>query len=394
MTKQIWILATIVLSAATAAAQQKPSFRDRVTGALYGLAIAEAMGAPQEGRPPEEVQASYGNWDFRKFIPPRKPGAAKGDGHITDDTLMTEALMRAYSKKGDHVDAYDFRDFLLPEILDTIVWVPERKQDMAIIGRLNPIEKYAVMRLNDVGVWPRVAGVGGVVNCGVAMFMLPVGAVNAGDPSAAYLEAAALGAAESESYGVEAAAALAAAYAAAFAPGSSIESVLAETQALIRLDTSRLRDLRARRALNMWSLYKDNTFDAVRATLEAADPKDDIPTFVSKVRAAYLPFEHTSIEEVPVAFAALKYGQGDYLRTLKVAVLYGRDNDSIAGMACGLIGALRGVQAIPEELRKVSDESNRRDFAGQSAVFFSTVQAIFEKDRTRWSRRVQAMNSR
>jgi ADP-ribosylglycohydrolase len=372
-------------------AQPATPLTDRITGALYGVAVGEAMGAPQEGMPPEEVQSKYLDWSFLEFIPPRRPNGGKGDGHITDDTLMTEALMRAYTRSGDHLDAYGFRDFLLPEVTQTIVWVPERKQEMAIIGRLNPIEKYAVLRLNDLGVWPRIAGSGGVVNCGVAMYVMPVGAVNAGDPAAAYLEAAAIGAAESESYGVEAAGALAAAYAAAFAPGSSIESVLSAAQKLIRLDTESLRQRRAGRSLTMWSLYRDNTIDAVKATLDATDPSDDVQAFARKVRAAYLPYETASIEEVPAAFAAFKYGQGDFIRTIKAAVMYGRDNDSIAGMACGLLGAMRGAGVIPEQLRAAADKSNRRDFTRQAREFAQVVKSIYEKDAARWSDRTRAI---
>ena len=31
----------------------------------------------------------------------------KGDGHVTDDTLMTRVLVQAYATKRDHLDAYD-----------------------------------------------------------------------------------------------------------------------------------------------------------------------------------------------------------------------------------------------------------------------------------------------
>lgn len=60
--------------------------------------------------------------------------------------------------------------------------------------------------------------------------------------------------------------------------------------------------------------------------------------------------------------AVLEYGAGDPLRTITAAVRYGRDCDSIAGMACGLAGALFGCDAIPASLLSSCDEANQRGF--------------------------------
>ena len=72
------------------------------------------------------------------------------------------------------------------------------------------------------------------MNCGVAMWMMPVGAVNAGDPLAAYNEAVALGLAHNESYAVEAGAVMAAAAAEAFSADATIASVLDTVQWIAR----------------------------------------------------------------------------------------------------------------------------------------------------------------
>jgi ADP-ribosylglycohydrolase len=370
--------------------QGAPPFADKLAGALYGGAIGDAMGGPVEGQPSADVMARYRDWDFRKFLPSRQPGIGKGEGRITDDTLMAEALIRAYNKKRGHLDAYGFRDVFLPEIVSTLVWLPERQQEMAIIGRLNAIERYAQLRLAQLGAWPRAAGTGGVVNCGAAMYIMPVGAVNAGDPAGAYAEAVALAAAETESFGVEAAGALAAAYAAALRPNARIEDILGAVTELTQGAPAAVVEAR-RKNLPMWGTNRDETHAALHAVLAAVDPADDIPAFVAKVRAAFEPFTDGSIEEVPVALAALKYGQGDWLRTLRAAVLYGRDNDSIAGMAFGLFGAMKGAQAIPEELRRASDAANRRDWSAMAAEFQATVEEVLAKDRERWQRRVEAV---
>jgi hypothetical protein len=38
----------------------------------------------------------------------------KGDGHVTDDTLMTRVLVHAYDVKRDHLDAYDVEELIVP----------------------------------------------------------------------------------------------------------------------------------------------------------------------------------------------------------------------------------------------------------------------------------------
>jgi ADP-ribosylglycohydrolase len=106
-----------------------------------------------------------------------------------------------------------------------------------------------------------------------------------------------------------------------------------------------------------------------------------------------LPFDTSSIEELPVALAVLSYGRGDFVRTLRAAVLYGRDNDSIAGKACGLLGAMHGTGIIPESLRTASNQANKRDFAAQAEEFTGVVRAIQEKDQARWNARTAAIRA-
>lgn len=361
---------------------------DKLAGALYGVAIGDGMGAPVEGWAPEQIRDRFPAHDFTTFLPVTHDGdplLGKGDGRITDDTLMTEALIRAYGQCGRHLDAYGFRDYLVPEFTKTCVWVPERGKDMALLERLNWIERYTVMRLTGFGAYPRHAGIGNSINCGVAMYIMPVGAVNAGDAESAFREAVALAMAETDTYAVEGAAVLAAAYAEGFGPGAGIETVCTCARASAR----------------------DGTRDAVECALAATRPGDDLPAFIRSVRQAIEPFDPKtcvapdgsgrgnadqpsrllSIEEVPVALAALAYGAGDFVKTLRAAVCYGRDCDSIAGMACGLYGALFGASALPEPLREASDRANRRDYRDMARGFETTVRAIHRTDAAAFTRK-------
>lgn len=375
--------------------------REKITGALYGIAIGDGMGAPVEGKTASDIKELFGKRDkLDSFLPPthqNDPNTGKGNGRITDDTLMTEALIRAYSKGLRHFDAYDYASWFIPEVHETKVWVPEYQKEMIIYDRIWWPEKYPYQKLVINNAEPRNAGMGNNVNCGVAMFLMPVGAVNAGDPLGAYLEATAFGLAHNESFAVEAGGAAAAAYAEAFKINSTIDSVVAAT-----IDLSR-----------------DGTRDAIEAVLRVADPSDRLDDFILKVRKAFLPFSglrpenideylnktymnkqirdmntpsrNNSIEELPVAMAALKYGNNDFYKTLKAGCFYGNDTDSICEMACGLFGALNGVNAIPEKLRADSNAANNRDFSLLGEQLFNAVVQITRNDISRISEKQKAV---
>jgi len=199
-----------------------------------------------------------------------------------------------------------------------------------------------------------------MVNCGAAMYAAPVGIVNAADPEGAYREAVEIFAAHQWSYGLEAAAVMAACVAEAFRPGATVESVVA-----VALD-----------------LAKEGTHDAIAATVAAARGCADWRQAIPILRDAIRPFDGSaedgtrdrgngtddwgpsrlkSIEEVPVALGFLVVAGGDFEQSVFGAANYGRDNDSIAGMAGAIAGALHGDGAIrPEWIARI-DEANRVD---------------------------------
>src|SRR5207244_421557 len=150
----------------------------------------------------------------------------KGDGHVTDDTLMTRVLVHAYTVKRDHLDAYDVEQLMLPAIVDEKTWVPELDREDLLYHRLFLAEKWLVLRLKYGHADPREAGVGNIVNCGAAMYIAPVGLANACDPDAAYAEALDVAGAHQWSYGREAAAVLAAAVAEAIRPDATVDSIV------------------------------------------------------------------------------------------------------------------------------------------------------------------------
>ena len=128
--------------------------------------------------------ASSGPWNGEDWRTARPIAPYhKGDGHVTDDTLMTHALVRVYGTVRDHLDAYCVADHLVPDLISTPRWIPELEAEALPLQRIFLAEKWIVARLHYGHVDPREAGTGNIVNCGAAMYMAPVGLVNAAHPA-------------------------------------------------------------------------------------------------------------------------------------------------------------------------------------------------------------------
>ncbi len=97
---------------------------DRAQGCLAGAAVGDALGGATEGRAAEAIVAHYGGHvtgvvQSMTAALGDRPLAPfhKGDGHVTDDTLLTHALVRVYEQKRDHLDAYDIERLLVPDLI-------------------------------------------------------------------------------------------------------------------------------------------------------------------------------------------------------------------------------------------------------------------------------------
>ncbi|MDF3297040.1 ADP-ribosylglycohydrolase family protein [Streptomyces tropicalis] len=362
------------------------SLDDRITGALVGAAVGDALGGPVEGYSPDQILERHGGrvhgvvgpWhgDAWRTARPLAP-YHKGDGHVTDDTLMTHALVRVYAQVRDHLDAYAIADRLVPDMMTNPRWIPELEAEALPLHRVFLAEKWLVTRLHYGHADPREAGVGNIVNCGAAMYTAPVGLVNAANPAAAYAEALDIAGAHQSSYGREAAGVLAAGVAAACSPGATCDSVVAACLATA----------------------KDGTRTAIEAVCEAAARYTDFESALAPLRTAVAPFDTVgpdyrapslgarrpsrlhAIEELPVALGMLVVARGDGRHAVLGAVNYGRDCDSIATMAGALAGALGSP--VPEDWAKTVAEASRLDLWEPARVLAGVTREVFAQDVTR-----------
>ena len=359
----------------------------KAIGSLSGAAVGDALGGAAEGNPSEVIRQRYGgyidgivgpfyeDWRTARPIAPYH----KGDGHVTDDTLMTMALVDVYSTVQDHLDAYSIAEHLVPLLIGEKRWIPEFESEGLLLHRIFLAEKWIVTRLHYGHVDPREAGVGNIVNCGAAMYAAPIGIANAGSSGTAYAEAIDVAGAHQSSYGREAAGVFAAAVAEAMTPGATVNSVIG----------------------SVLRLAKDGTADAIDSVVEVASRHSDWREAIPELRKAVAPFDTVgenyrspardarrpsrtmSIEELPIALGFLVVTDGDYRDAVLGSVNYGRDSDSIASMAGAIAGALGGADSVPTEWSTTVGENSRLDLVSPGLRMAETARQIWSKDQDR-----------
>lgn len=358
----------------------------KIHGCIAGAAVGDALGGATERFSAVEIWERYEGY-VEGIVPPyhisfaeARPIAPfhKGDGHITDDSLMTEALVSIYLQTRSHLDAHTFAKLVVPELVEHVRYIPEMGEETLLIHRLYYAEKWLYQRLHLGGVDPREAGVGNMVNCGAAMYIAPVGLINAANPDAAYREAIEISGAHQSSYGREAAGVLAACVASAFLPGATYKTICETALAFA----------------------KDGTLDAIQAALEVASRFDGWRGKLVELRDAIRPFDSMgenfremkpdarrpsrsqAIEELPIALAMVMVSKGDYREAVLGGVNYGRDSDSIASMAGAMLGALNGIESIPVGWVHGIESASKRDFYKLSSDLEQVVLEVFELDQS------------
>lgn len=367
------------------------SLKGRVRAVLYGVAYGDAVGAPVEKLTAEQIAQRYGKvtsldtqWHRMSESAAVRLGRVRGNGIVTDDTQMTVCLMSIYNDVKRHIDAWDMASGMVREIALTPRWVSELQREGMLIERLFYPEKWIFSRHQLSGCDPREGGIGNMVNCGAAMYIAPVGIVNACDPVRAYDEAIAFASGHQQSYGLEAAGVLAACVAAAFVPGTTIDEVV-------------------KTAL---SVAKDGTRNAIYDIVDAAqnlkqaDYQTQIATFHNIIKKyspmgdnifhstrepgvatdAYRPSRLNAIEELPLALGFAVINNGDFYNTIHDGINSGRDTDSIGVMAGAILGALHGENVINPSTVKQLNEPNKLDLFACADEFTQTVLAIQKMD--------------
>lgn len=369
------------------------NFEERVKGMTIGIAYGDALGATIEKLSYNEIREKFKvvddlrvDWWKSQWTKEDRGNKTRGNGIVTDDTLMTLALMRVYNNLKRHIDAYDLSNEFIKEIAFRKYYIPEFEREGLIIDRLFYPDKYMFIRHTLANCDPRQGGIGNMVNCGAAMYIAPVGAVNACNPRRAYEEAIGFAQGHQCSYGLEAAGVLSACVAKSFIPDTSIEDVVDTGIAFAKDGTKKaiydVCDLAIELRGN-----RDDREKVVKAFHQALIPYspmgDDVGRSIEKVGLAsnhYTPSRIFSIEELPIALGYALLHEDDFHRAVVDGVNSGRDTDSIGVMIGSIHGAMKGSEIVKDKDIELLEDVNRLELIKNAEIFTRTAKDIVDSD--------------
>ncbi|MFE8926012.1 ADP-ribosylglycohydrolase family protein [Streptomyces rochei] len=281
--------------------------RERARGALLGLAVGDALGAPAENMKPSEIRARWG----------RITGYVAAEPAGTDDTeyaIFSGLLLARYGSAltAAHVEAAWHE------------WIADREEGPfrgAGFSERGTLENLRRGLAAPISAQHRHAW-----SDGLAMRAAPHGVFAAGRPAEAARLVAIDGSVSHDGEGIHGGQAVAAGVAAAMA-GAPTDAVVASALAVVPEDSWTARCLR--RAMTAAHLGER----AVRSAV---------------VIGGY-PWTDLAPEAVALAFGAYAAADGDFTEAVLTAVNMGRDADTTAAVAGALAGAARGAAAIPAE---------------------------------------------
>ncbi|WSJ98366.1 ADP-ribosylglycohydrolase family protein [Streptomyces sp. NBC_01320] len=285
---------------------------DRARGALLGLAVGDALGAPAENLRPSEIRRRWG----------RIEGFVSDDPAGTDDTeyAIFSGLLLARHGSALTVTHVERAWHLWIADLDE---GPFRGAGFSERGTLENLRRglAAPISAQHRHAW----------SDGLAMRAAPFGVFAAGRPAEAARLVAVDGRVSHDGEGIYGGQAVAAGVAAAMV-GAGVASVIAAALSVVPMDSWTARSLR-------------------RAVAAAQRAHPDRLTTERAVRSAVVvggyPWTDLAPEAVGLAFGAFAAARGDFRTAVLTAVNMGRDADTTAAVAGALAGALHGVSAIP-----------------------------------------------
>ncbi len=329
---------------------KEPTLSDRITGAIVGSAVGDALGAPMECMHYKDIRDAFGGVrrfeDFTdEMLTHSKFTRSVADiGLVTDDTVLADVLLDSIIETDGNVTAYDFARAW--ENLDTPVPNPDG-DDVVRLERLHFIEQIPFYRNRLREIQKRDLGRGEANTTSAIMYIVPVGVLCAGDPLEAELMAVEITAVNQHGRPRDVAGGYAAAVAACFQPGRAAEEI-------VKIGVEHTRDAKSVKEL--------------RAMIELAANCTTCDEFIERyydeILDVVIPFqdwEHEGTEycnswncsEVlgPVLGTFLITRGEDAEGMILACARIGRDADTVCRVGAGLIGAYAGCEAIPKEWR-------------------------------------------
>ena len=309
----------------------------RAAGALYGLAIGDALGMPTQSLPRALILERYGEViDGFHPAPPDQPLAAgMPAGAITDDTEQALLLARLVVSSGGLVDGRELAQRLL-----------EWEDSMRARGSLDLLGPSTRRAIDELQQGTDIAETGryGTTN-GAAMRITPVGIATPSDDLGLLLDRVVAASAATHNTGL----ALAAAAAVAAAVSAGIDGATVPEATALAIQAATKAAERGH-----WVAGADVAVRIEWATSLIDTAPGNTPPRPGAVSALVYDLVGTSLagqESVPAAFAVLAAFPDDPWLAVRLAASLGGDTDTIAAIAGAVAGACHGEEGFPAEAR-------------------------------------------
>jgi ADP-ribosylglycohydrolase len=175
---------------------------------------------------------------------------------------------------------------------------------------------------------------------------------------------------------------MAAAVAAAFVPGTSVDDVAEAAICVAKDGTKRaIADIvaAARKLRDADRTHAEVTAEFHRVIAAYSPMGDDVnhsPDKAGMPTDAYQPSRINAIEELPLAIGFAVYNDGAFRKSVEDGINSGRDTDSIGVMAGAILGALHGEAVIDAADLALLNKANRLDLIAAADGFAEAVTDI------------------
>lgn len=306
--------------------------RKKIKGALMGVAYGDSFGMPVEMWSRKKIASVYG--EIKEHLPGNSDNfISKGFEayEVTDDTVNTALVIHMLAGNRGRVDAMEYIRLLRR-------WARNSPKSSAVIG---PSTAKAIARI-EAGEPMEKTGLTGTTN-GAAMKILPLGLLH----DMVHLKEMVEDVKElclpthNTSSGISGAAAVAAAACYGLNDGTDLNEMICFSE----------------KAADMGTAYGNQTGGpSISARLKffrqyaANHTLTEVRDFLADIIGTGLPIEESAVSAISFAYLS----GGDPELCAVYAVNAGGDTDTVAAMACGICGALRGEGAFdPEAVDKI-----------------------------------------
>lgn len=364
-------------------ALSQEQYYDKVLGALVGSAIGDAMGASTEMWHRSQIQREYGyitglTTAKREKSPEGTWGHNLDSGSTTDDTRWKLLMTKYMSQHRSDLSPAAFAKFIT-DYYDSLASGLSNKALKSSDALDEQLEK-----LNWVIEWNTVAKAyqdnpqkfqdaksrfyGGEMSCAGMLYSPMFGLINS-SPDSAYLEAY-----DHSLFDIGYArdiTAMVAAMTSVAMRHDDIDSIVSAIEYIdpLKYKNSRLIGRLSESSLKTGLGYVNNAKSISTNDLSKSNPPKNYPYSNEEwLRQNYV-YEQLQSSEMPISFHAgevwqilntgLKFGEGDFSKSLEFIVNFGRDNDTVAAVAGMILGAKDGYAKLPQALKEEVIRVNR-----------------------------------